>query len=593
MPSGTSENPWDFGPVLNFLHAFPVTRPSATSKLAQDDASPSASKSSEDTVNEAPTSPHLGNFDAIFKAFSVSGQLTQPKIEPLSEVPSLSEADTTPSTSSPDHDAHHFEDFIRTKEVRWQDEVEATVTTPTPSRKHGVKGRASKRGLDLHQVKVLFRSDEPLSDNDEQPTLEKSIPGRPQSHHSSLHEPRSSDQPNLTILQRRRKSRTSTSRSRTSNGELESETDNQATHQKLLRAKRASSVRDDVRVVTSSASSKPAFASSKHLTPAWVTPLRSQTQSISTLPLILQVPNSVIPPIAYLTREEKRANIIRILKEKLGPDSLKDIDISEVMSQYGGNEADDGLHVFVDSSNILIGFYESLKLARGINKKAITRRAPFSFTSLAFIMERGRGVARRVLVGSTNQSGIIPDYMLQAARCGYEVNSLERVEKYKDEYASGKYRRNHNASGSGSETPYKDEQILVRNRRYRVAYGSGSETPYYGTKKVTEQGVDEILHMKMLESMIDAKRPSTMVLATGDAAEAEYSAGFLRNIERALKKGWRVELVAWRHSMSNAYKSGSFLEKWKGRFSVLELDDFTEDLLAQYVVPSLLPSGDW
>jgi hypothetical protein len=104
-----------------------------------------------------------------------------------------------------------------------------------------------------------------------------------------------------------------------------------------------------------------------------------------------------------------------------------------------------------------------------------------------------------------------------------------------------------------------------------------------GVRKVAEQGVDEILHMKMLESIVDTAHPSTMVLATGDAAEAEYSSGFLRNVERALEKGWKVELVAWRASMSYSYRSKEFVEKWKGKFMVLELDDFAECLLGDYV----------
>jgi hypothetical protein len=104
-----------------------------------------------------------------------------------------------------------------------------------------------------------------------------------------------------------------------------------------------------------------------------------------------------------------------------------------------------------------------------------------------------------------------------------------------------------------------------------------------GSKRVTEQGVDEILHMKMLESIVDSKQPSTIVLATGDAAEAEYSGGFLKNVERALSKGWKVELVAWGHSMSYAYRSEHFLEKWKHQFTIIDLDEFSEELLGVYI----------
>jgi hypothetical protein len=99
-------------------------------------------------------------------------------------------------------------------------------------------------------------------------------------------------------------------------------------------------------------------------------------------------------------------------------------------------------------------------------------------------------------------------------------------------------------------------------------------------KVVSEQGVDEILQMKMLESLVDTKEPATIVLASGDAAEAEYSGGFLKNVERALEKGWHVELVSWRCGLSRDYRSSKFTTKWKGQFTIVELDDFSEELLA-------------
>jgi len=71
-------------------------------------------------------------------------------------------------------------------------------------------------------------------------------------------------------------------------------------------------------------------------------------------------------------------------------------------------------------------------------------------------------------------------------------------------------------------------------------------------------------------------------LASGDAAEAEYSGGFLKNVERALSKGWKVELVSWSQGLSTEYRSKPFLKKWKDSFEIIELDDFSEELLAIY-----------
>ena len=99
---------------------------------------------------------------------------------------------------------------------------------------------------------------------------------------------------------------------------------------------------------------------------------------------------------------------------------------------------------------------------------------------------------------------------------------------------------------------------------------------------MAEQGVDELLQMKLLESLIDTAEPTTIVLASGDAAEAEYSGGFLKNAERALARGWKVEIVAWNHGLSKDYRDREFVKRWDGKFKIIELDDFAEEMLAVY-----------
>ncbi|KAI6952975.1 hypothetical protein KC321_g17252 [Hortaea werneckii] len=113
---------------------------------------------------------------------------------------------------------------------------------------------------------------------------------------------------------------------------------------------------------------------------------------------------------------------------------------------------------------------------------------------------------------------------------------------------------------------------------------SGSETtassaPQYAPAKMIEQGVDEILHLKMLESVVDTEVPSTIVLATGDAAQAEYSSGFMAMVERALKKGWKVELVSWSKNISLMYSRKEWTQTWGDRFKIIYLDDYAEELL--------------
>ncbi|MCJ1411765.1 hypothetical protein MMC19_005857 [Ptychographa xylographoides] len=209
-----------------------------------------------------------------------------------------------------------------------------------------------------------------------------------------------------------------------------------------------------------------------------------------------------------------------------------------------------GIHVFIDISNILIGFHDAIKLSRGLSINSRIPRQALSFPNLALLLERGRPTSKRVLAGSDNL-----DFSEDAKWCGYEVNILERVHKAKELTPRQKKYTKHSGQSSGSET-----------------------TATHAPEKWVEQAVDEILHLKILESVVDATEPETMVLATGDAAEAEYSGGFLKMVERALEKGWKVELVSWGHNTSGAYRRREFRAKWGDRFRLIELDGYVEEL---------------
>lgn len=220
-----------------------------------------------------------------------------------------------------------------------------------------------------------------------------------------------------------------------------------------------------------------------------------------------------------------------------------------------------GIHVFVDISNITIGFHDTIKLSRRMPLESRIRRVPMSFHNFSLILERGRPAAKRVLVGSDKLPTI------DAARSiGYETNILERVHKAKEMTPrQKKFHRTGNAT-SGND------------------YTSGSETPAHpAPEKWVEQAVDEILHLKILESLIDSDKPATIVLATGDAAEAEYSGGFMKMVERALTKGWMVELVSFQLNTSNAYKRREFHQRWGPMFKLVMLDEYVEEMIDEEV----------
>ncbi|EEQ30430.1 hypothetical protein McanMca71_002318 [Microsporum canis] len=220
-----------------------------------------------------------------------------------------------------------------------------------------------------------------------------------------------------------------------------------------------------------------------------------------------------------------------------------------------------GIHVFVDMSNIMVGFHDCIKKARDIPLTTRVRRLPLSFQNFSLVLERARPVSKRVLVGSDRFPAID-----EAETLGYEANILERVHKAKPSSP-----RKTKLSSSGG-----DKAV----RRPLHDQSSSSETnARLPVERWVEQAVDEILHLKILESIVDTDTPSTIVLATGDAAQAEYSDGFLKMVERALSKGWFVELVSFSSITSRAYTRKAFRDKWGSRFRIFELDIYAEYLL--------------
>lgn len=212
----------------------------------------------------------------------------------------------------------------------------------------------------------------------------------------------------------------------------------------------------------------------------------------------------------------------------------------------------------------MVGFHDCIKTARNIPIAARVPRLPLSFHNLSLVLERGRGVRKRILVGSDRFPAID-----EAERLGYEVNVLDRVQKARDTPRKKKFANGDRMNGG------KSPGNRVQDER------SGPETTDAGPQlqRWVEQAVDEVLHLKMLESLVDTTEPSTIVLATGDAAEAEYSEGFMRMVERALEKGWRVELISFGSTMSQAYIRKHFRSKWSSRFVVILLDTYSEYLL--------------
>jgi hypothetical protein len=217
--------------------------------------------------------------------------------------------------------------------------------------------------------------------------------------------------------------------------------------------------------------------------PASVAPPKRPVHSRPPHPIPdIHVDPSIILPFYTLTINEQKAKLVKKLLKRFP----SEMDIVNSVPRLG-NKHDEGIHIFVDCSNIVIGFYNRLKVNRRINPAVYVKQPPISYHSLALILERGRTVKKRILVGSNprpyaSERGL-PDYMQEAQLYGYEINMLERVQKLRRSTP----RKKKNGSGNGYATT--------------SGQSSGSETVFFGVPAVAEQGVDEILQMKLLESM--------------------------------------------------------------------------------------------
>ncbi|RAL09617.1 NYN domain-containing protein [Aspergillus homomorphus CBS 101889] len=262
-----------------------------------------------------------------------------------------------------------------------------------------------------------------------------------------------------------------------------------------------------------------------------------------------------VQPLTYKSTTERRLGLLTKLLKNFP-------DYANIIAQANRPAATNKdkfpsppIHVFVDMSNIMVGYHDTMKLSRNIPVKTRIRRLPLSFQNFSLILERGRPTAKRVLVGSDRFAAI-----REGEQLGYETNILDRVHKVKHMTSRQlKFRKNLRAGNHDS--------------------GSGSETNEGPGVRWVEQGVDEILHLKILESLLDTDEPATIVLATGDAAEAEFSGGFMKMVERALRRGWTVELVSFTQVTSYAYRRKDFRAKWGDQFRIIALDDYVEELL--------------
>lgn len=106
------------------------------------------------------------------------------------------------------------------------------------------------------------------------------------------------------------------------------------------------------------------------------------------------------------------------------------------------------LYVFIDHSNILVGFLAWLK-KQGITNAQLNGKPKLSHSALALLIERGRRCLRKVLVASS------PLYQSldEMAGMGYQISVLQRVEIKEGSSRASRNGSGHSRSSSFNSTP--------------------------------------------------------------------------------------------------------------------------------------------
>ena len=179
------------------------------------------------------------------------------------------------------------------------------------------------------------------------------------------------------------------------------------------------------------------------------------------------------------------------------------------------------IHVFIDNSNI---FHGARRVAQELEPHVPAQALRVYFWNLAGLIESSRPKHTGVLAGSVPPGN---DALWEhAQRAGYNTDLLRKVET-------------------------EDGRMV-------------------------EQGVDEMLHLKIANAILDHSPPAILVLVTGDGSESDFGTGFPRQAQRALRQGWDVEVYSWKCQLSGAFRR--LAADHPGKVKVVELDPWYQKL---------------
>ncbi|RSH93766.1 hypothetical protein EHS25_006414 [Saitozyma podzolica] len=234
---------------------------------------------------------------------------------------------------------------------------------------------------------------------------------------------------------------------------------------------------------------------------------------------------------------------------------------------HGVVNTDGPVHVFVDHSNVLHGLLHHLYNSPSTSLPPRHLRI-LSLPCLSLLLRRGRPTppgSLHLVASSPLKQDLDP-----AVQLGWEVSVLKRVEVYEDEVLD--------------PLSMDLKPRAQAHPQTGVGFGSGGGFDRHGTRRYREQGVDEILHLKILQTLNTKSDPapkgSTIVLATGDARGGQFNRdGFLGAVREALRRGWAVELWSWKAGLSRAWAETAKRERWDRKFGIHLLNEWAEQLV--------------
>ena len=100
----------------------------------------------------------------------------------------------------------------------------------------------------------------------------------------------------------------------------------------------------------------------------------------------------VLRPLKPVTGIEQKKHLVRRLKKRYKDSSFTDGSIEAAIYAFGATNSN-GVHVFIDFSNIIIGFCNKIKAARGLHEKAFVSSTPLGLTRPRLILFSGQTTA--------------------------------------------------------------------------------------------------------------------------------------------------------------------------------------------------------